>query len=224
MVKATHDFDGAFFARMEEKLNTAVICDVLDDFGYRCQNMSSNIRPLNMDYAIAGLAKTVLAADVYTMPEIPYEMEIAALNDIRQNEIVVAATNRSNSNALWGELLSTAAMLNGARGAVIDGCTRDIKKITAMGFKVFAAGINPLDSKGRSLVIDYDCDVVCGGVRVSPGDIVFGDCDGIAVIPIDIARAVIDKALEKVAKEKVFLTDLNNGLSLREAFAKHGIL
>lgn len=212
------------FELMEEKLNTAVICDILDDLGYRNQIMSSKIRPIDADYVIAGRAKTILAGDVYTQPDKPYESEIEAVDSISENEIVVVATNHSESNAFWGELLSTAAQVKGSRGAIIYGGTRDIKKIKDIHFKVFTSNLNPLDSKGRAIVLDYDCPIDCGGVMLHPGEIVFADYDGIVVIPKGVEDKVIDAALDKVSKEKCGLKDLGNGLSLRQVFDKYGIL
>ena len=214
----------ALFSELEEKLFTAVICDVLDDMGYRNQSMTTRILPLDRDMVIAGRAKTVLAADVYTQPDVPYELEIEAINGIEQDEVVLVATNHSTTNAFWGEMLSTYAMIKKVRGAIIDGCSRDIKQISKMGFKLFTTGINPLDSKGRCLVIDYDCEINCGGVIVKPRDMVFADYDGIVVIPKDIEEEVIARSLDKINTESNFMTDLRNGLSLKEAFERHGVL
>ena len=214
----------AFFDKIEKELFTAVICDVLDDLGYRNQNLSGQIRPVIQNSSLAGRARTILAADVYTMPDVPYEMEIEAVDSVTKNEIIVAATNHSTTNAIWGELLATYTMLKGARGAIIDGCSRDIRKITEMGFRLFTAGINPLDSKGRCLVIDYNCEIICGGVKVRPNDMVFADIDGIVVIPREVENEVIERSLKKVGMENQFLKDLHKGYSLKEAFKRNGIL
>lgn len=214
----------ALFDKMEKELFTAVICDVLDDLGYRNQSMTGQIRPIQQFASLAGRARTILAADVYTKPDAPYEMEIEAVDSVAKNEVIVTATNHSATNAFWGELLSTYAMLKGARGAIIDGCSRDIKRISEMGFKLFTAGFNPLDSKGRCIVIDYNCEINCGGVIVRPNDMVFADIDGIVVIPREVENEVIERSLKKVSMENVFLKDLHNGYSLKEAFKRNGIL
>jgi len=212
------------FDLMEEKLSTAVICDALDTLGYRNQLMDAAIRPLEFDHVIAGRAMTIQAADVSSVPTKPYEMEIAAVDSIKPNEIVVAATNKSTSNAFWGELLSTAAIKRGARGAVIYGGTRDQKQIKGTGFKVFTSAINPLDSQGRCIVIDYGCPVDCGGVILSPGEIVFGDCDGIVVIPKEVEDKVIEASLDKISKERQSLDMIKAGALLRDVFDKYGVL
>src|SRR5262245_2095341 len=96
------DSEKEMFDWMEQELYTAVICDILDDMGYRSQIMSSSIRPLERNFVAAGRAKTILAADVYSQPEDPYKTEIEAIDSVKPNEIVVVATNRSTSNAFWG--------------------------------------------------------------------------------------------------------------------------
>jgi 4-hydroxy-4-methyl-2-oxoglutarate aldolase len=101
--------------------------------------------------------------DMHYMHPEPYALEIEALDSVLPGEVVVVGTGESKRNAPWGELLSTAAMARGARGAVIDGLIRDVKKAIALGFPVFAAGIKPVDSRGRGIVIDYNVPVVRRG-------------------------------------------------------------
>ena len=126
--------------------------------------------------------------------------------------------------APWGELLSTAARARGAAGALMDGCTRDIKAIRAMGFPVFHGGIAPLDSRGRGRVMAIDVPIECAGVAVSSGDLVFGDADGVVVIPRAREEDVLRLALAKVAGERSTLRDLQAGQSLGEVFARYGVL
>ena len=92
-----------------------------------------------------------------------------------QGDVVVHSTDHAGTNAPWGELMSTVAQVRGAVGCVCDSQVRDISMIKAMRFPVFTAGIRPLDSLGRARVMAYDVPVRCGGVLVSPGDIVFAD-------------------------------------------------
>jgi regulator of RNase E activity RraA len=216
--------ESELFALMEKQFSTAIICDMLDEQGYRNQNMDSALRPLSQTDVIVGRAKTLLAADVYAVPEVPYEAMIKAMDTISKDEVVVVATNRSQSCAFWGELMSTSAQVNGARGAVVHGCVRDTKQMKEMGFKIFFSGLSPLDSKGRCTVIDSDCVIECGGVMVAPGDIIIADCDGIAVIPKVVEKDVIESALEKIKAEKNFIRDLRAGKTLSEAFTLHNVL
>jgi regulator of RNase E activity RraA len=137
---------------------------------------------------------------------------------------VVVSTGESRRNAPWGELLSTAAQARGARGAVVDGLVRDVRIIQQLGFAVFATGIKPVDSIGRGVVIDYNVPVLCGGIVVTPGDLVFADYDGVVVIPVGVVDQVIELALRKVTKENHSRTALKNGAYLRDVYAKYGVL
>ena len=216
--------DYLLFDLMERELFTAVLCDVMDSMGYRNQAMSEVIRPLDPAFVFAGRAKTILAADVYHVSQEPYKIEIAALDSILPNEVVVVGTGNSRRSGFWGELLSTAARARGARVAVMDGLVRDVRQIIQLGFPVFAAGIKPVDSKGRGLVIDFDCPIQCGGVTVNPGDVVMADYDGVAVIPKGIVTEAVQAALGKVEKEDQTRDELAKGAYLKDVFERHGVL
>ncbi|MEO8416657.1 MAG: hypothetical protein ABI472_23530, partial [Ginsengibacter sp.] len=112
----------------------------------------------------------------------------------------------------------------GVVGCVCDSQVRDCIRIIEMDFPVFYAGIRPLDSKGRGLVVAYDVPVMCGEVLVNPGDIVFADFDGIVVIPQLIENEVIEKAKEKVGAENMSRAELLDGKSLREVYDKYRVL
>ena len=154
----------------------------------------------------------------------PYELEIALIDSLGKDEIPVFACSNPARIAPWGELLSTAAQVRGAAGALMDGCTRDIKAIRAMNFPVFHGGIAPLDSKGRGRVMALDVPVRCAGVKVATGDLVFGDADGVVVIPRAVEEKVLTLAFDKIKGEKRTLDDLRAGEKLGDVFAKYGIL
>lgn len=212
------------FRHVEENLYTAVVSDSLDELGYRNQALREFMRPLSLNDRFAGWARTFSYVDVYHIPANPYTMEIEALDSVLAGEVIVASTAGSLQNAPWGELLSTAARARGARGAVIDGLVRDVRKIQELGFPVFARGIKPVDSKGRGTIIDYNVPVECAGTRISPGDLVFADYDGVIVVPAEVLPDVIRLATEKVAKEDGSRAELLRGAYLRDVFAKYGVL
>ncbi|MGI6286732.1 RraA family protein [Neomoorella humiferrea] len=211
--------DQSKFPLLREKLYSAVICDILDELGVRNGAMYHHIRPLTPDMVTVGRAFTMLATDVYEIPEEPYKLELEAVDSVKSGEVIVATTNGSVSSGFWGELLSTAAVGRGACGAIIDGLTRDSKRIIKMGFPVFVRGMSPYDSKGRTDVIAYQVPIVCGGVLVRPGDLVFADYDGIVVVPKEIEDEVIDRAMQKVSGENKVREELLAGVSAREVFA-----
>ncbi|UVI29996.1 RraA family protein [Paenibacillus spongiae] len=212
------------FEQMKEVLYAAVICDTLDELGYRNQAMREDINPISTDWVLVGRAKTVLAVDVYHESENPYAKEIEAIDSVKPGEVLIGCTNESKRNGLWGELLSTASKMRGANGAVVDGLIRDTKKILELDFPVFATGTKPVDSRGRGMVIDYDCPVVCGGVSVMPGDIIFGDRDGVVVIPSALFDQVFELSMNKATRENSSRQELLDGKYLRDVYDKYGVL
>ncbi|MBM3536078.1 MAG: RraA family protein [Alphaproteobacteria bacterium] len=213
-------------AELAEKLFCAVISDCLDQAGVWKQAFPARIRPLDDSLVMVGRARTALYMDVYAeTPGVnPYEMEIALIDSLKPGEIPVFACGATGRVAPWGELLSTASKVRGAAGAVMDGCVRDIKAIRAMKFPVFHGGIAPLDSKGRATVKALDVPIECAGVEVKSGDLVFGDADGLVVIPQAKEEEVLKLAFKKISGEKNTLRDLQAGESLGSVFAKYGIL
>jgi 4-hydroxy-4-methyl-2-oxoglutarate aldolase len=212
------------FRSIESTLYTAVIADALDELGHHDQAMSENLRPLFAEATCAGWARTIQCHDIFYSPADPYGLEIEAVDSILPGEVVAVGTGQSKRNAPWGELLSTAARARGARGAVVDGLVRDVRIIQKLAFPVFAAGIKPVDSSGRGLVVDYNVPVQCGGIVVNPGDLVFADYDGVVVVPRNILQETLRLAHTKATKEKHSRTALLQGAYLADVFAKYGVL
>lgn len=213
-------------AQIRDKLFTSVLSDCLDSIGVVDQALPRHIRPLDEDRVMCGRARTAAFMEVYHHEPgtNPYELEIALIDSLAPDEIPVFACSNPARVAPWGELLSTAAKARGAAGALMDGCTRDVRAIRRMGFPVFHGGIAPLDSKGRAKIMAIDVPIACGGVKVMPGDLVFGDADGVVVIPKAVETEVLRLAFEKIAGEKSTLADLERGDKLADVFARYGIL
>ena len=213
-------------AVLRQRLFTSVLSDCLDAAGYRSQALQARVRPLDDSLVLCGRARTAAYVDVYDAPEgeNPYELEIRLIDDLKADEVPLFSCGASGRIAPWGELLSTAARARGAAGVVMDGLTRDVRAIREMKFPVFAGGIGPLDSKGRGKVVAIDVPVEVGGARVCPGDLVFGDADGVVVVPRAIEAQVIAAALDKVSGESATREALARGEKLAEVFKRHGIL
>ena len=211
-----------------QALNAAVLSDTLDSLGLTQQAMKPFMRPLDDTQVLVGRARTGLYMPVYAPPaagENPYEVEIALVDDLRPGELAVLACDGPTERiAPWGELLSTASQARGATGSVTDGLVRDVKQIREMGFPVFAGGIGPLDTKGRARMVERDVPVQCAGVAVRPGDLVFGDVDGLVVIPREAEDEVVRRALEKVNGENLSRDALRRGEKLADVFRRLGIL
>jgi 4-hydroxy-4-methyl-2-oxoglutarate aldolase len=215
------------YAGLKTVLYSAVLSDTLDGFGRMSQAMRPFVRPLDDSLVMFGRARTGLYMPTYSVAdgENPYDIEIALVDDLKPDDVAVFACGGPTDRiAPWGELLSTASRARGAAGFVTDGLVRDVRQIRAMGFPVFHGGIGPLDSRGRGKMMAMDVPVDCGGVLVRSGDLVFGDVDGVVVVPQDIAADVVAAALDKISGENKTRADLENGMLLADAFRKYGIL
>jgi 4-hydroxy-4-methyl-2-oxoglutarate aldolase len=209
-----------------DQLFSAVLSDSLDTVGITNQAMRASIRPLDEALKMCGRARTGIYMETASVePGVnPYELEIAIVDDLKPGDVAVFACGGSSRIAPWGSLLSTATKARGAAGCVTDGLVRDILEIRRMGLPVFHGGIGPLDSKGRGQIQAVDVPVICGGVRVEPGDLVFGDADGVVVVPQAVEAEVLAIAFDKINGEHHSLTELRSGSYLRDVYAKYGVL
>ena len=209
---------------MRQHLYSAVVCDALDAAGFPNQSPRVPIKPLTSGGVLVGRCKTTLWAEMAHADPQPYELELQAVDTCRPDDVLIAAAGGTMRSGLWGELLSTAARRSGCVGAIVDGAVRDVVKMTAMGFAVFARGTCVYDSKDRNRVIDVDVPVEIDGVRFSPGDLVFADADGIVVVPQAAEAKVIQAAWNKVHAENEVRDAIRGGMTATEAFAKYGVL
>ena len=209
-----------------ETLFSAVLSDALDAYGAPGYAMSPRMRPLDDSLKMCGRARTGAYMEMPYVAEgtNPYELEIAIVDDLRPGDVAIFACGGSNRIAPWGGLLSTATRARGAAGCVTDGFVRDIIEIRSLKLPVFAAGIAPLDSKGRGQMIAADVPVLCDGVRIEAGDLVFGDADGVVVVPQAIEAEVLKIAFDKVNGEHHSISELRAGGYLRDVYAKYGVL
>ncbi len=211
------------FALMKERLYTPVVGDILDGMGYCHQFLPQDIRPLRDDMKLAGKAMTVLMIDVFGPQKKPFGYLTEALDQLEEHEIYLA-TGGSKRCAYWGELLTATARTRKAVGAVVNGWHRDTPQVLEQNWPVFSNGCYAQDSSVRTQVVDYRCDIEIGQVTIHDGDLVFGDVDGVLIIPKDVADEVLEKALDKAAGEKVVRKAIEGGMSATAAFAEFGIL
>jgi regulator of RNase E activity RraA len=112
----------------------------------------------------------------------------------------------------------------GATGVVVDGYSRDTREILRLGFPTFSTGRYAQDQAPRGEVVDFRTPVRIGQVQIAPGDIVFGDIDGVLVVPRLAAEEVFQHALEKVSKENLVRVAIEDGMSCAKAFATYGVM
>ena len=224
--------DDELFAIARRELFTCVVGDVMDKMQLTHQYLPPQIRPLRDDMTLLGRAMPVLSGDVFqekiegsanALSAKPFGLMLEALDDLRPNEIYVN-TGSSPRNAMWGEMMSTRALKLGATGVAVNGYVRDTRAILSLNFPTFSFGSYGQDSAPRYKVYDFRVPIEIGGVAIRPGDILFGDVDGVLVVPVEAEIEVFTHALEKARGEKTVKRDLENGISAVEAFERHGIM
>lgn len=215
--------DSEIFQLLCERLFAAVLGDILDREGYYHQFLPQAIKPLDPVYRVAGRAFPVRIEDVSGPQSRPFGHLTEALDAIQPGEIYLATGGKMNC-AAWGEIMTATARTRGGAGAVIDGYHRDTPRVLQQQWPVFSRGSFAQDAGVRSSVVDFRCEVRIGDVAVQPGDLIFGDIDGVLVIPRAIERSVIEAALEKVAGEKVVRREIESGSSSTDVFNRYGIL
>lgn len=217
------DNDKQLFELIRQKLYTPVVGDILDTLGYYHQFLPQPIRPLQDDMKLAGRAMPVLMIDVYGQQEKPFGLLTEALDQLEEDEVFLASGGEMRC-AYWGELLTATARMRRAAGAVVNGWHRDTPRVLEQNWPVFSRGCYAQDSSVRTQVVNYRCPIEVGGVSIQPGDILFGDIDGVLAIPRQVEDEVFEKALEKAAGEKLVRKAIESGMSSTEAFRTYGIL
>ena len=224
--------DSALFKLIKAELFTAVVGDVMDKLGLTHQFLPPYLSVLSRDMFIAGRAMTVLEADVFVevsagsangLMAKPFGLMFEALDSLSENDVYIC-TGSSPNYALWGGLMSTRAQHLKAAGAVLDGYVRDSNEILEIGLPVASRGCYAQDQGPRGKVLDYNVPLIIGQVRVNPGDIIIGDCDGILCVPRAQEDVIINAAIVKVRGESAVRNALKDGMSTVEAFETFGIM
>ena len=224
--------DEELFALSRGELYTAVVGDIMDILGHKRQFLPPSIQPLRDDMVVIGRAMPVLEMDdeggegpgrQSAVVNRPFGLMLPALDDLKPGEVYVCSGS-SPAYALWGELMSMAATNRGAVGAVVNGYSRDTKGILAQNFACFSMGRYSQDQRPRGKVVDFRCTIKFGDVTVRPGDIVFGDLDGVCVVPKEIETEVFTQALEKARGEKRVFEAIKGGMKAQESWDKFGIM
>lgn len=224
--------DKELFDIAKKEMFVALVGDILDKLGCTKQFLSPHVKPLDTSMVTIGRAMPVLEADVYgegvgqsknSLMQQPYGLLFEALDSLKEDEVYICS-GASYNYALWGGLMSTRALKLGAAGAVLDGYSRDTNEILALNFPTFSVGTYAQDQGPRGKVIDYGVEIEFNGIRVRPGDIVFGDRDGVLIVPREAEQEAFSKALEKARGEKLVRKALESGMSTVDAFKNFGIM
>lgn len=224
--------DSELFSLMKTELFSSVIGDVLDAQGFRHQYLPPSIRPLSDSMILVGRAMTVLEADYFVEPTIkgrssfgskPFGVMFEALDDLKRDEVYITS-GVCGEYAQWGEMMTTRARVLGAAGAILNGYARDTNGIRKIGFPTFCHGSYGQDQGVRGKVLDYRLRIQIGPVTIDPGSILFGDIDGVVVVPKEAEKETLRLAFEKARGEKLVAKAIKNGMSTVEAWEKFGIM
>ena len=205
-------------------LYSGILCDVLDQMGYRNQALSGELTGLRDGTVILGPAFTSIGTEVYSMPPDPLTAQCRVVDRLGEGEIYVLATRGNYNCAVFGELFATAVRGRKGAGVLLDGYARDMRALREMDFPLLFRGKSPKTSKGRCEINECQIPVLIDGVTIHPGDYIFGDIDGVVVIPKERFEEVVAAALATIKKEDEVRVRLQNGDSLQQAYADIGAI
>jgi regulator of RNase E activity RraA len=196
------------------KLYVAALSDAADEVGIGLVCMDSGIVPLTKNKRMAGFARTgklVRSPPNRLYDEKQLDVFMSLGTEAVDGDLLIIDMAGATDCSAWGQILTKIGLTKGVRGAVVDGTSRDIPDIDKMNFTVFARGRHPGTMRGRLDMESVQKPIVCGGVTVNPGDLIFGDSDGVVVIPADRIEDVLKHAEEVVATDDWWSEKLDDG-------------
>jgi 4-hydroxy-4-methyl-2-oxoglutarate aldolase len=205
-------------------LYTGAVADVLDAEGRRNQVLPAQIQPVTLSMKVAGPAFPGLGQPADDVTHNDTDKRLAMLESAKPGSVSVWACGGHEGSAHWGEIMSRSVMERGSVGAVVDGGLRDTEFVLQLGFPVFCRFRSPASSIGRWDIVDWDCEITIGSTVVHPGDWVFGDVDGVVVVPAEIVEDVLAESEAKAEKERLMRAELDRGEPITDVFGRHGSL
>lgn len=196
---------------------TASVSDAVDRVMGRRGFMSHKIKPV-FPVKMAGPAVTVLN-QLSLKPTPPVEV-MQAIEEAEPGSVLVIAVEDGEDITGWGGLLTAGAVAKGLGGTVTDGGVRDVGEIEEAEYPVFAGSVVPSTSVGRYSTTGVQVPITCGGVLVSPGDIIVGDRDGVVVVPRGKAAEVLKTAQEIEETERQMTQEITKLGSLLKAYQR----
>lgn len=158
-------------------------------------NMDAGITPLSINTRLCGSAITVTTKPGDNL------MAHVALKIAQAGDVIIIDAKGDQSCALWGDLMSKAAMAKGVAGLIVDGPVRDGAEMIELGWPVYSRGVMPRGPE-KNGPGEVNMPMSCGGVPINPGDIIIGDSDGVIAIPPDMAEAALEGAAKRIAAEQ----------------------
>jgi len=215
--------DSELFALVRDLLYTPVVGDILDQLRRTHQFLPAPVQPMREQMKVVGRAMPVWYGDVHGPQQRPFGKLTEALDQLEPGEVWIGSGGQMRC-AYWGEILTATARTRGAVGAVVNGYHRDTPKVLEQNWPVFSRGRYAQDSSIRSQVVGYRCPVELDGTWIEPGDLVFGDLDGVVIVPRELEAETVERALEKARAENKVRSEIERGMSSSDAFKKYGVL
>jgi regulator of RNase E activity RraA len=219
--KAEFSMSTAELLQRYERLQAAVVCDVLREHGLLDQAFPGRLQALRPERTVAGIAFTVKSSpNTRLSGELTFRAQM--LDELHAQAFVVWDTSGDERATLWGGVMTATVVAKGVRGALVDGGIRDTAQILEKDFPVFYRYRSPNGSLGRCLITHYQLPVQIGDVFVRPGDVIVGDADGAVCVPRELAEAVLERAEQVISNEKTIFSWVAEGQSIDEISRKGG--
>lgn len=220
------NYDPAEIADRYKKLYAALVSDALEHMGYHSQCMASGIYPLTHTMKVAGPAFTCHGIATPSRDEKIHDIRLGMFKSMTSGVVQVRDTQGDTSCGQFGEISATAAHAHGCVGAVIDGSTRDSNYLIDMGFPTFCRFRNPVEAFGRFMVVDYQIPIYVKGMegllKINPGDYIFGDNDGVVVVPQELTIKALELAEEWFASEARSRQAMADGRDPFDVYEEYG--
>ena len=226
LAKLELDYDVLSVNERFKKLYTGLVYDSCEHLGMKGRALDSGMYPLVHTMKVAGPAFTVRCISTPSLDPNVHNVRLGMLRSMTPGCIQIRDCQNNRSSGHFGEISATAARAAGCAGAVIDGSTRDSNYLIDMGFPTFCRFRNPVEAFGRFMAVDYQIPIYLNGIDgqllINPGDYIFGDNDGVVVVPRDRTLQVLGQAEEWYEAEGKSRVDMAAGMDPFEVYKKHG--
>ena len=204
-----------------EKTWTPAVNDVLRELGYLEQTLPNSIMPLRDEMKVCGIAFTIKGTKNLDLTDEMME-RAKLLEQIPADSVCVWDTSGDDESAQWGEIMTMAAKRQGCRGAIVDGGVRDTNKVLSQNFPVFCKYRCSNGMLGRFRMIGWQMPIQIGRVQIFPGDVIFGDIDGVIVVPRALAWEVLQRAEQILRNEDEIKVMVENDVKPTEVVKNGG--
>ncbi|OHB72676.1 MAG: hypothetical protein A2W23_00885 [Planctomycetes bacterium RBG_16_43_13] len=189
-----------------KQIPSSIVSDCLN----RYYGMHAGIKPIFEGIRLCGPALTIQSMSGNNL------MSHLSLTFAKPGDVLVIDARGYLGNAVWGGVQTAYALKRGVAGLVVDGAIRDVEDMRRTRFPVFCRGVTPAGPH-KGWADSVNVPIQCGGIPVQPGDLVVGDDDGVAIVPIEHAREVYEESLKRMKQEKRWLKEIGKGKSSLDA-------